>query len=69
MSDSYKRTILVTGSNTGIGYELVRLLAEKGHVVYLAARREAAGKEAQYVQQFQGIVKRLTYEFDSIERN
>ncbi|CAA7265514.1 unnamed protein product [Cyclocybe aegerita] len=41
------RIILVTGSNTGIGFELVRLLAEKKHVVYLAARNEAAGKEAQ----------------------
>lgn len=48
MSD-YKRVILVTGSNTGIGYELVRLLAAKGHTVYLASRNEAAGKEAQYV--------------------
>ncbi|CAA7265513.1 unnamed protein product [Cyclocybe aegerita] len=41
------RIILVTGSNTGIGFELVRLLAEKGHIVYIAARNEAAGKEAQ----------------------
>jgi len=40
------RVILVTGSNAGIGLELVRLLAEKGHNVYLAARKEAAGKEA-----------------------
>lgn len=47
MSDSYVRTILVTGSNTGIGYALVRQLAQKGHVVYLASRNEASGKEAQ----------------------
>ncbi|KAL0568793.1 hypothetical protein V5O48_013190 [Marasmius crinis-equi] len=42
------RVILVTGSNTGIGYELVRVLASKPekHIVYLAARKEAAGKEA-----------------------
>ncbi|KAJ7123962.1 hypothetical protein C8R43DRAFT_1135755 [Mycena crocata] len=38
--------ILVTGSNSGIGYEVVRLLAAKGRTVYLAARKEAAGKEA-----------------------
>jgi len=44
---SYRRTILVTGSNTGIGYALVRLLAQKGHNVYLASRNDAAGKEAQ----------------------
>ncbi|KAK7036616.1 hypothetical protein VNI00_011549 [Paramarasmius palmivorus] len=43
----YNRVILVTGSNTGIGFQLVRLLAAKGHTVYLAARRVDAGKEAQ----------------------
>jgi NAD(P)-dependent dehydrogenase (short-subunit alcohol dehydrogenase family) len=36
------------GGNAGIGFELVRLLAEKGHTVYLGARNEIAGKEAQY---------------------
>lgn len=46
MSD-YQRVILVTGSNGGIGYELVKLLAERGHIVYLAARDEKLGKEAQ----------------------
>jgi len=35
------------GANTGIGYELVRLLAEKGHIVYLGARNATAGKEAE----------------------
>lgn len=47
-NDQYKRVILVTGSNTGIGYGIVKLLAEKGHTVYLASRKESAGKEAQY---------------------
>lgn len=46
---TYSRTILVTGSNTGIGYELVKLLASKGNNVWLAARDEKKGKEAQYV--------------------
>jgi len=41
------KVILVTGGNGGIGFELVRLLAEKGHIVYLGARNETAGKEAQ----------------------
>jgi len=41
------KVILVTGANTGIGFELVRLLAEKKHIVYLAARNESLGKEAQ----------------------
>lgn len=47
MSDDYKRVILVTGSNAGIGLELVKLLAEKGHIVYLSGRNEASAKEAQ----------------------
>ncbi|ESK91647.1 short-chain dehydrogenase reductase sdr [Moniliophthora roreri MCA 2997] len=47
MSEEYKRVILVTGSNTGIGFDVVKLLAEKGHTVYLAARKVDAGKEAQ----------------------
>ena len=38
-----------TGGNTGIGYELVSLLAQKGHKVYLGARSETAGKEAAQV--------------------
>jgi len=41
------KIILVTGANAGIGLELVRLLAEKNHVVYIGARNEIAGKEAQ----------------------
>ncbi|KAG6900314.1 hypothetical protein C0993_012746 [Termitomyces sp. T159_Od127] len=41
------KIILVTGSNAGIGFELVRLLAQKGHIVYLAARNEASGLKAQ----------------------
>ncbi|KAJ7086821.1 hypothetical protein B0H15DRAFT_886654 [Mycena belliarum] len=43
---SNNKVILVTGSNTGIGYELVHLLAAKGHTVYLASRIEASGLEA-----------------------
>ncbi len=38
-----------TGANTGIGYELVNLLAQKGHKVYLGARNEEAGREAGWV--------------------
>jgi len=35
------------GSNAGIGFELVRLLAQKGHTVYLSARNKDAGLKAQ----------------------
>ncbi|KAF8143502.1 hypothetical protein K438DRAFT_1691316 [Mycena galopus ATCC 62051] len=40
------KVILVTGSNTGMGYELVHLLAAKGHTVYLASRKESSGIDA-----------------------
>ncbi|KAK7041505.1 hypothetical protein VNI00_009373 [Paramarasmius palmivorus] len=40
------RIILVTGSNIGIGYELVRLLAARGHTVYLSSRNEQSGRDA-----------------------
>ena len=39
--------IHILGGNAGIGFELVQLLAEKNHIVYLGARNESAGKEAQ----------------------
>jgi len=41
------KIILVTGSNKGIGYEMVRQLAKLGHQVILTARDEAKGSEAQ----------------------
>ncbi|KJA24181.1 hypothetical protein HYPSUDRAFT_65689 [Hypholoma sublateritium FD-334 SS-4] len=40
------KVILITGSNTGIGLDLARLIAEKKHTVYIAARKETAGREA-----------------------
>jgi short-subunit dehydrogenase involved in D-alanine esterification of teichoic acids len=42
---------LNSGANSGIGFELVRILAEKNYTVYLGARNEAAGKEAVCVAQ------------------
>ncbi|HEV8515509.1 MAG TPA: SDR family oxidoreductase [Cyclobacteriaceae bacterium] len=41
-----KKIILVTGSNKGIGFEVVRQLAKLGHQVILTARDEAKGLEA-----------------------
>ena len=52
---AYKRVILVTGSNTGIGYEVVKNLAEKGHRVYLAARNEEAGVKAEITLVNEGL--------------
>ncbi|KAF8972271.1 oxidoreductase [Flammula alnicola] len=40
------KVILITGANTGIGFGLASLLAEKGHIVYVGARNEAKGKQA-----------------------
>ncbi|KAF9006808.1 NAD(P)-binding protein [Hymenopellis radicata] len=47
MADTYKRVILVTGANTGVGFEVVKILAEKGHRVYLGARNQEKGLAAQ----------------------
>ncbi|KAJ7290680.1 hypothetical protein C8J57DRAFT_1430104 [Mycena rebaudengoi] len=41
------RVILVTGSNTGIGYVAAHILAAKGHIVHISSRKEHAGKEAE----------------------
>lgn len=41
-----KKVVLVTGSNKGIGLEVVRQLAQRGHTVYLAARDAVRGEAA-----------------------
>jgi NAD(P)-dependent dehydrogenase (short-subunit alcohol dehydrogenase family) len=64
------KVILVTGANAGIGFELVRLLAEKGHTVYLGARNEHAGKDAVCVTKmanFQNLYRILTNLFTEID--
>ena len=46
------RVFLVTGSNTGIGYEIVKQVAakDKSYTVYLTARSEDKAKDALYVR-------------------
>jgi NAD(P)-dependent dehydrogenase (short-subunit alcohol dehydrogenase family) len=46
MPDQHGRTAVVTGANTGIGYETALALAEKGAHVVLACRSEERGAEA-----------------------
>ncbi|XP_006462955.1 hypothetical protein AGABI2DRAFT_119786 [Agaricus bisporus var. bisporus H97] len=41
-----KKIVLVTGGNSGIGLTLCKLIAQKGHKVWLAARNPVAGEEA-----------------------
>ncbi|KAK1229472.1 hypothetical protein PQX77_007469 [Marasmius sp. AFHP31] len=45
--------MLVTGSNTGVGYALVKLLAQQGHRVYLSGRNEESVREA--VEKLRGL--------------
>jgi NAD(P)-dependent dehydrogenase (short-subunit alcohol dehydrogenase family) len=40
------RVALVTGANKGIGLEIARQLARRGHTVYIGARDAARGREA-----------------------
>ena len=53
-----KKYAFITGANKGIGYELVRQLAEKDYHVFLGARNEQLGQQA--VESFK-CFKRFLY--------
>src|SRR3954466_16158954 len=44
--DETQRTVLITGSNRGIGLEAARQLARRGFHVIIAARDERKGQQA-----------------------
>ena len=46
MPDQRGRVIVVTGANSGIGYEMARALAHKGATVVMACRSEKKGADA-----------------------
>jgi len=41
------KVALITGGNTGIGYQTAKGLAQKGYSIILGCRDEAKGKDAQ----------------------
>ncbi|KAJ7683576.1 hypothetical protein B0H17DRAFT_1205083 [Mycena rosella] len=44
--DLHGKVVIVTGSNTGVGYAMIQMLARKGAKVYMAARDEGRAAEA-----------------------
>lgn len=50
-----KKSILITGSNKGIGFEIARQLGAQGHKIYISGRNESRVMEAQEKLQSEGI--------------
>lgn len=53
-----RHILIVISANQGIGYEVVKQLGKQGHTVYLGARDEKRGKEAEYVTKEKNMEKK-----------
>lgn len=60
--DQSERTAIVTGANTGIGFETARMLALKGARVVLACRSEDRGLDAVRRIRAQSPIARVEFE-------
>ncbi|KAJ7593887.1 hypothetical protein C8J56DRAFT_1012353 [Mycena floridula] len=70
MSDYSILELYVTGSNAGIGYEAIRILASKGHIVYLAAARNRAAEgtqsQCQSIKAAKDVIEKAEGRLDSL---
>ena len=46
MQTETKKVALVTGANTGVGYQIVKSLADEGYTVYVGSRNKDKGEIA-----------------------
>ncbi|OLL24896.1 putative oxidoreductase [Neolecta irregularis DAH-3] len=68
MPDMLGKVVVITGGNSGIGYEIVRILAYKNARVYFASRNlEKSLKAAEKIRMATGNDNVLAYELDLSE--
>ncbi len=59
-----KQTVLITGANKGIGFEVAKQLAKKGYFVYIGSRSKENGQEALDKLRSEGITNAAILEID-----
>ena len=65
--DQHGRTAIVTGANSGIGFETARVLATKGARVILACRSEDKGRDAE--RRLRAAVPDADARFEALDRS